>query len=142
MVWKYNDKEFNETPEEYQGFVYEIRELSTNKKYIGKKNFWRPKTLPKNSRRPRRIKKKVESDWREYYGSNQQLQELVEVHGRNGFERVILHLCKTKGEMSYMEAKLQFMFDVLLKDDYYNEFIGCKIHSRHVSKLKENFKIK
>ena len=142
MVWKYNDKEFNETPEEYQGFVYEIRELSTDKKYIGKKNFWRPKTLPKNSRRSRRIKTRVESDWREYYGSNQQLQELVEVHGRDGFERVILHLCKTKGEMSYMEAKLQFMFDVLLREDYYNEFVGCKIHSRHVSKLKENFKIK
>ena len=37
-MWYYNNKEFNETPEEYQGFVYEIRELSTNKKYIGKKN--------------------------------------------------------------------------------------------------------
>ena len=55
-MWYYNNKEFNETPEEYQGFVYEIRELSTNKKYIGKKNFWRPKTLPKNSRRSRKLK--------------------------------------------------------------------------------------
>ena len=141
-MWYYNNKEFNETPEEYQGFVYEIRELSTNKKYIGKKNFWRPKTLPKNSRRSRRVKTKVESDWRGYYGSNLELQGLVEEHGQNGFERVILHLCKTKGEMSYMEAKFQFMFDVLLSDNYYNEFIGCKIHSKHVSELKDNFKIK
>ena len=142
MTWKYKDKEYNETPEEYQGFVYEIRELSTDKKYIGKKNFWRPKILPKNSKRSRRVKTRVESDWREYYGSNQELQSLVEKIGPDGYERKILHLCRTKGEMSYMEAKLQFMFDVLLSDNYYNEFIGCKIHSKHVSKLKENFKIK
>ena len=141
-MWKYNNEEFNETPEEYQGFVYEITELSTGKKYIGKKNFWAPKILPKNSKRSRRIRTRVESNWKEYYGSNQEVQELVEVRGRDGFERVILHLCKTKGEMSYMEAKLQFMFDVLLSEQYYNEFIGCKIHSKHVSKLKENFKIK
>ena len=141
-MWYYNNKEFNQTPEEYQGFVYEIRELSTNKKYIGKKNFWRPKTLPKNSRRSRRVKTKVESDWRGYYGSNLELQGLVEEQGRDGFERIILHLCKTKGEMSYMEAKLQFTFDVLLRDDYYNEFIGCKIHTKHINDLKNNFKMK
>ena len=44
-MWKYNNEEFNETPEEYQGFVYEITELSTGKKYIGKKNFWSPKII-------------------------------------------------------------------------------------------------
>lgn len=141
-MWYYNNEEYKDTPEEYQGFVYEITELSTGKKYIGKKNFWRPKILPKNSRRSRRVKTRVESDWREYYGSNVALQRLVEEHGSDGYKRVILHLCKTKGEMSYMEAKMQFMFDVLLSDEYYNEFIGCKIHSRHVSKLKENFKVK
>lgn len=131
-MWYYKDKEFNETPEEYQGFIYEITELRTGKKYIGKKNFWRPKTLPKNSRRSRRVKTKVESDWRTYYGSNVELQRLVEEHGPNEYERVILRLCKTKGEMSYFEAKLQFENDVLLSDKYYNEFIGCKIHSKHL----------
>lgn len=141
-MWYYNNEEYKDTPEEYQGFVYEITELRTGKKYIGKKNFWRPKTLPKNSRRSRRVKTRVESDWREYYGSNVVLQRLVEEHGSEKYKRVILHLCKTKGEMSYMEAKMQFMFDVLLSDEYYNEFIGCKIHARHVSGLKNNFKIK
>lgn len=46
-MWYYENEEYNETPEEYQGFVYVITELDTNKKYIGKKNFWRPKILPK-----------------------------------------------------------------------------------------------
>lgn len=131
-MWYYNNEEFTETPEQYQGFVYEITELRTGKKYIGKKNFWRPKILPKNSKRSRRVKTKVESDWRSYYGSNVQLQRLVEESGSDGYKRVILRLCKSKGEMSYYEAKLQFQYDVLLSDEYYNEFIGCKIHSKHL----------
>tara|TARA_B100000965_G_C19592276_1_gene758502 strand:- start:1599 stop:2006 length:408 start_codon:yes stop_codon:yes gene_type:complete len=135
-MWLYENKEYNDTPEDYQGFVYVITELDTNKKYIGKKNFWRPKILPKNSKRSRRVKTKVDSDWREYYGSNKEVQILVEQRGENNFKREILKLCKSKGEMSYYEAKLQFDNDVLLRDDYYNEFIGCKIHSRHVKNLK------
>ena len=131
-MWFYNGHEFTETPKDYQGFVYCITELDTDKKYICKKNFWRPKTLPKNSKRARRVRTKVESDWREYYGSNQKLQLLVEQRGESNYKRTILRLCKTKGEMSYYEAKLQFEFDVLLREDYYNEFIGCKIHSRHI----------
>ena len=135
-MWYYNDEPFDATPEEYQGFVYVITELDTNKKYIGKKNFWRPKILPKNSKRSRRVKTKVDSDWREYYGSNKEVQILVERRGEDNFKREILKLCKSKGEMPYYEAKLQFDNDVLLRDDYYNEFIGCKIHSRHVKNLK------
>jgi len=60
-MWIYNDKEYVDTPEEYQGFVYLITELDTGKKYIGKKNFWRPKTLPKNSKRNRRVRTRVPS---------------------------------------------------------------------------------
>jgi hypothetical protein len=59
----------------------------------------------------------------------------VEEHGTGKFRREILILCKTKGEMSYHEAKLQFDNNVLLSDKYYNNFIGCKIHSKHLSNL-------
>ena len=133
-MWLYENREYNETPEEYQGFVYEIEELSTGKKYIGKKNFWRPKILPKNSKRTRRVRTRVESDWKKYFGSNKEVQALVESNGIENYKREILRLCKTKGEMSYYEAKLQFENDVLLSDQYYNEFIGCKIHSKHIIK--------
>jgi len=132
MAWFYDDKLFEETPEDYQGFVYEIVDLYNNKRYIGKKNFWKPKILPKNSKRSRRVRTRVESDWKTYYGSNQELQLLAETNDEVLFERIILRLCKTKGEMSYYEAKLQFEKDVLLRDDYYNEFIGCKIHAKHI----------
>jgi len=133
-MWLYDGKEFTDTPEDYQGFVYLITELDTNKKYIGKKNFWKPKVLPKNSKRTRRQRTRVPSDWPRYYGSNKEVQVLVESKGESNYKREILILCKTKGEMSYYEAKLQFKHDVLLRDDYYNEFIGCKIHSKHLPK--------
>ena len=132
MTWYYKNKEYNQTPEDFQGFVYCITELDTGKKYIGKKNFWRPKTLPITKTRKRRSRTRVESDWKTYYGSSKEVQLLVEEKGCDNYYREIIKLCKTKGEMSYYEAKEQFARDVLLNNDYYNEFIGCKIHSKHL----------
>ena len=131
-MWYYNDEQYESTPEDYQGFVYLITEIDTDKKYIGKKNFWKPKTLPITKTRKRRVRTRTESDWRTYYGSSREVVALVEQKGESNYRRQILKLCKTKGEMSYYEAKLQFEHDVLLRDDYYNEFIGCKIHSKHL----------
>ena len=131
-MWFYNDKEFDLTPEDYQGFVYMITELDTDKKYIGKKYFWKPKTLPKTKSRKRKIKTRVESDWKIYYGSSKEVKQLVETRGEDKYKREILKLCKTKGECSYYEAKYQFQYDVLLSDDYYNELISCRIHSKHL----------
>jgi hypothetical protein len=133
-MWTYNEQVYDETPEDYQGFVYIITDLTNDKKYIGKKFFWKPKTLPKTKTRKRRIKTRVESDWRSYYGSSKEVQQIVEDKGSDSFKREILRLCKTKGECSYYEAKLQFEYDVLLSDDYYNEFIGVKVHSKHIKK--------
>ena len=137
-MWYYNDQTYEETPEEYQGFVYQITELDTGKKYIGKKNFWKPKILPKNSKRTRRVRTRVESDWRTYFGSSKEVQLLIEEKGKENYKREILRLCQTKGEMSYYEAKLQFEKDVLLSDEWFNNFIGCKIHSRHLPKDLSN----
>jgi hypothetical protein len=136
-MWYYNDKVFDETPEDYQGFVYMITNLSNDKKYVGKKFFWKPKTLPKTKTRKRRVKTRVESDWKSYYGSSVEVKQLVEENGAESFKREILMLCKTKGECSYYEAKKQFEYDVLLNDEFYNEFIGCKIHSKHLGVKNE-----
>ena len=131
-MWYYKNEQFDTTPEDYQGFVYLITELDTEKKYIGKKNFWKPKTLPITKTRKRRVRTRTESDWRSYFSSSSEVQQLVESKGEKNYKREILKLCKTKGEMSYYEAKLQFEHDVLFRNDYYNEFIGCKIHSKHL----------
>ena len=131
-MWVYENKDFDQTPDEFQGFVYMVTEKDTGKKYIGKKFFWKPKTLPVTKSRKRRVRTRVESDWRTYYGSSKEVQSLVESKGKDNYQREILRLCKTKGECSYYEAKLQFQYDVLLSDKFYNEFIGCKIHSKHI----------
>ena len=134
MTWYYEDKEF--TPDEsfledYQGFVYLLTERSTGMKYIGKKFFWKPKVLPVTKTRKRRQRTKVQSDWMKYYGSSAEVKLLIE-RGEASFKREILRLCRTKGECSYFETKYQFDHDVLLRDDYYNAFIGCKIHGKHL----------
>jgi hypothetical protein len=136
-MWIYQGKPYEPTEEtllSYQGFVYEIEELDTGKKYIGKKFFWSSKILPITKTRKRKKRVKIQSDWKTYYGSNVELKENVIHKGEYRYKRTILRLCSTKGECSYYEAKLQFDNDVLLNDDYYNSFIGCKIHAKHLGK--------
>ena len=131
--WLYEGQPFDsDMIGDYVGFVYLITNLQNDKKYIGKKWFWSTKKLPplKGKKRKRTVVK--ESDWKQYYGSSEEVKLLLEQLGKDNFKQEILRLCKTKGECTYYEAKFQFDFDVLLRDDYYNEFIGCKIHSKHL----------
>tara|TARA_B100001094_G_scaffold98303_2_gene94454 strand:+ start:733 stop:1167 length:435 start_codon:yes stop_codon:yes gene_type:complete len=142
MTWLYEGKPYN-PPEEfstddYWAFVYLITNRATAQKYIGKKFFWSKKVLPKTKSRKRRKITYVESDWRTYYGSNRVLNEEREQAGNDMYYRQILHLCKTKGEASYMEAKEQFDREVLLTDEYYNGIISCKIGGQSVKNLKKD----
>jgi len=137
-MWLYQGNEFtSDMIGDNFGFVYQITDLDNGKKYIGKKWFWSTTKRPplKGKTRKRTVVK--ESDWQQYYGSSDEVKQLVESRGRDKFKREILRLCKTKGECSYYEAKYQFDFDVLLGDDYYNELISCKIHSRHMRNRNE-----
>ena len=142
MKWKYKGREYklpeDITPSDLYGFVYCITNRATNKKYIGKKFFWKAKTLPITKTRKRRKKLKVESDWKDYWGSNKHLQEDVNKCGKDMFYREILHLCKTKGECAYMETKEQFDREVLLNENYYNGIINCRIGSKSVKNLFTN----
>jgi len=135
-MWYYNNELYDEAPKEYMGFVYLITDLTTNRKYIGKKLFWNTRKLKPLKGKTRRRTQVVESNWKNYYGSNEELQQLVENSHAQRFEREILHLCTKKGIMSYLEAREQFDRNVLLSDEYYNNFIGCKIHGKHVAGLK------
>ena len=127
-MWVYEDNVLDEIPEGYYGFVYRIINKETNKQYIGKKFFYSQKQRQVKGKKK---KYKAESDWKEYYGSNEILAGEVAEFGRDKFERYILKLCKTKGDCSYFESKYQFQEDVLLNPDkYYNSWIQCKIHRK------------
>jgi hypothetical protein len=131
-MWLYNNVEFTDVGD-YVGFVYLITNLTNGRKYIGKKNFYFSKTRTIKGKRKR---SKVESDWRDYYGSNKELQADVELLGKDLFERKILKLCKSKGEFGYYEAKYQFENNVLENDDYYNTWIMVRVHKKHLTFLK------
>lgn len=137
MTWYYEDKPFepnDDLLQDHVGFVYRIEEKTTGMKYIGKKLFWRTKTLPVTKSRKRRKKTKIESDWRSYFGSNKTLLERTLENPEDDYRREILILCKTKGDCSYYEAKYQFENDVLFRDDYYNEMIMCRVNTKHLTK--------
>jgi hypothetical protein len=130
MSWTYNQQVLSEIPEGYYGFVYNITNLLSNKQYIGKKFFYSQKQRQVKGKKK---KYKAESDWKDYYGSNEELKNDVELHGRDNFSRTIIHLCKTKGECSYYEAKYQFQENVLLFPElFYNSWIMCKVHRKHL----------
>ena len=140
MTWLYNGKPFtSEMIEDNLGFVYMITNTKNGKIYIGKKGLMSKRRLPPLKGTKRKRIKIVETDWKKYCGSSEEVKLLVEEHGIDLFHREIVSLCKTKGQLNYYEAKLQFETDCLLKpDEYYNAFIGCKINRSHLlTKVKK-----
>jgi len=138
-MWYYNEEVFtSEMIGDYIGFVYIITDLSNDKKYVGKKLFKSKRKLPplKGKTRKRTVIK--ESDWQDYFGSSDEVKAIVEEKGSKNFHREILHLCMSKGELSYLEAKEQFDRNVLLSDEFYNGIINCKIHRSHVRRLSHD----
>lgn len=133
MSWIYKGEVVEEIGN-YIGFVYMITNLRTERKYIGKKNFYFSKTKQLKGKKK---KYKVESDWKDYFGSNEELNHHVNIFGQDSFRREILRFCSSKGEMSYFEAKYQFQNDVLESDQWYNSWISCKIHKKHLTFLKK-----
>ncbi|MCZ4089063.1 hypothetical protein [Sinorhizobium psoraleae] len=138
MTWLYLDKPFDpDLIGTHYGFVYCIRDRQTGKKYLGKKTFRNTKTLPPLKGQKRKRKQVTESNWRDYFGSNETLKSLVEKHGSERFERTIIRLCKTASEAAYFEAKLQFENDVLLSDDYHNDYVMVRINRSHLKHLRK-----
>lgn len=135
LNWQYKDKDFteNDIGDNY-GFVYIITNLISGKKYVGKKFFYSSRTKVVKGKKKRY---KTFSDWQTYYGSNTELQNDVRIHGESSFSREIIHLCKTKGECGYLEAKEQFDRSVLESSDYYNTWIMVRVRKSHIKAFNE-----
>ncbi len=132
--WIHKDKDFTEDLiGEYYGFVYRITNKVDGKQYIGKKFFYSSKTKQVKLKKKRF---KVPSDWQTYYGSNDILKKDVVMHGEENFTREIIHLCKTKGECGYLEAKEQFVNAVLESDNFYNSWIMVRVRKSHIKGLQ------
>jgi len=131
-------------PEGYIGFVYLITNLKTGQKYIGKKLTQFKRTKPPLKGKKLKRRSVVESDWRDYWSSSDRLQADVQALGPENFTREIIYLCKSKAEMSYLEAREQFERRVLETDDYYNGIINVRVGGSNIlrQRLEEHKKAK
>jgi len=138
MVWLYENTQIETLPEDCVGFVYLITNKLSGRKYIGKKLAKFAKTTTKvvklknGAKKKKKIRSKVDSDWRDYYGSSAELSADIASLGTKNFTREILYYCKSKAECSYIEAREQFNRKVLESADYYNGHISVRVHGSHI----------
>lgn len=138
MSWTYQNTIVETLPEDCVGFVYLITNSISGRKYIGKKlakfskTSVKTVTLKNGTKKKKKIRSKVDSDWREYYGSSPNLQKDIDTLGKENFTREILYYCNSKAQCSYIEAREQFSRKVLESDDYYNGHIQVRVHGSHI----------
>ena len=138
MTWHHQGTLLESIPDDIVGFVYLITNNVSGRKYIGKKLAKFSKTtykvvkLKNGTKKRKKIKSKIDSDWLTYYGSNDELNKDVETLGAENFTREILYLCKSKAECSYIEAREQFTNRVLESKDWYNGQISVRVHGSHI----------
>ena len=138
MTWYYQGEIIDELPADCEGFVYLITNLTNDRKYVGKKLAKFKKVKPPLKGKKNKRRSKVESDWRDYWGSSDNLLADVAELGPDKFKREILYLCPSRGIMSYLEAKEQFDRRVLETDEYYNGIINVRVGGSNI--LREHLK--
>lgn len=135
-----NDPNFN--IEDYYGYVYMTINLDNGRQYIGKKIFQNTTNkklgkketaaLPtKRGRNPTKKKVISESNWKEYYGSADEVKEWVKTVPKEKLIRVVMRLCKTSKSLTYYETKYLFQYNVLMDDKLWvNSNILGKFYSK------------
>jgi hypothetical protein len=93
MSWYYENQLIEELPDDCVGFVYIITNTITGRMYIGKKLAKFAKTtykmvkLKNGTKKKKKIRGKVDSDWRTYYGSSDELLKDIAQLGQENFRR-------------------------------------------------------
>ena len=137
-MWTFNNQIVESLPDDCVGFVYLIVNKANSRMYIGKKlakfskTSVKTVTLKNGTKKKKKIKSKIDSDWQEYYGSSIELNKDIELLGKDQFSREILFYCKSKAECSYIEAREQFSRKVLESDMFYNGQISVRVHGSHI----------
>jgi len=116
-----------EMPDEPYGFVYLITNNKSGKKYIGKKQMTCIRKMPPLKGKKNKRHKLVETDWRTYTGSSDELNADIKELGEENFTFEILKYGISKSELAYLEIKMQIEEDVLLKEEFYNGIINVRI---------------
>lgn len=143
-MWLYQNQVINnieDFPKNTFGFIYIVNHKPSGKSYIGKKSLYHnikkkltKKELAEQSGPGRKSATRVvqkESDWKTYYGSAKPILDLIKAGKQDEFEREILVLAFNKKQLTYLECKMLFTFDVLEKPDiYFNDNILGKFFTK------------
>lgn len=133
-MWVYDNKvieSIDDIPSGSVGFIYEVTHIPSGKKYIGKKALYHKKTKPPLKGYKRKRVEFVESDWKSYYGSHEEVKSLLKEVGSEIFKREIVEFSKSKKRLSYLETKYLFQREVLENQDkYFNSNILGKFYPR------------
>lgn len=123
----------NQVDELPYGFIYIITNKKTGRRYIGKKQIVSKVKLPPLKGNARKRSKIVETNWKEYTSSSNEVNEDILQFGKENFTFEIVRWCCSKSELAYQEIKMQLEHDVLLDESYYNGIINCRL-----SKIKSS----
>ncbi|MDB4681378.1 hypothetical protein OAE88_00560 [bacterium] len=127
--WTHKGKDIpsNHIPKkESFGFIY-LLTYTNGQKYVGKKQMWSKRKVPlgkkelanRTDKRASKFKTVIKtSDWFTYNGSAKYDKHLKLK------AKEIIHICKTKKALTYMEIREQFKRDVLTDATYVNENIN------------------
>lgn len=113
--------------DDYVGFVYKITHVPSGKYYIGKKFFWKILKRPPLKGKKNKRYEKQSSDWKEYWGSSEELLKDIQKFGKETFKREILFMAKSKWDCAYEEARLQMESRVLFDPNCYNGIINIRL---------------
>lgn len=158
-MWNYKNKQIKglkDIPKDHKdsyGFIYEI--VGENgKRYIGMKSIWQKnnriigkreleKIDDKRKIRKRRVKsgkkkgdwvyyeeRKKETDWLEYTGSSDTLNE--DINKGLKYDKYILEFIDKKGKMLYRETKAIICSGALESDNYYNRHVLSKFFTNNI----------
>ena len=137
-MWTFQEILVESLPDDCVGFVYLITNKTNDRKYVGKKlakfskTAYKTVVLKNGTKKKKKIKSKIDSDWITYYGSSVELSKDIALLGEDNFTREILFYCKSKAECSYIEAREQFSRRVLESTEYYNGQISVRVHGSHI----------
>ena len=144
MNWTYRDKEVTSILDlplvSPSGFIYKITNVTLNKIYVGKKNFYSftTKALGKKElalitdKRKSKFKTVIkESDWLSYNSSCKPLLEDFE-SGLYEWKKEIIEIALFPKNLTYLELKHQILNNVLGVESY-NENILGKFYRRDLT---------
>lgn len=135
--WFYQGKEIksiNDCEPDALGFIYEITNLSNNKKYLGRKTIRKPNYTSGVNKG----KSKGNYVFTTYCGSSKSLLE--DIKSGNTYKKEIIRWCYSKAELTYYESQAIYCSDSLIREDFYNFWCKSTVYSRHLNSAKKDLK--